>query len=78
MCRRRGTLIDSRWGYRATDAEKGELNALVDASEWKARQATSIADPGVQDGGRNLFDNMRQSISSAETGALTLFNPDLH
>ena len=60
------------------DAEKGELNALVDDKEWKARQVSAVPENDMRDGGRNLFDNMRQSISSAETGALTLFNPDLH
>lgn len=58
------------------DATTGELNALVDAAEWNKRKPIEQSALSGEDGGRQLFDNMRQSISSAETGALTLFNPE--
>ncbi len=59
------------------DAVNGELNALVEATEWANRKPTKLSTLKGEDGGRQLFDNMRQSISSAETGALTLFNPEV-
>lgn len=60
------------------DADNGQLNALVDAGEWNSRTATAPADASIEDCGRQLFSNMRNTISSAECGALTLFNPEIN
>ena len=59
------------------DAANGTLNALVNDSEWNQRDALGTEAPGyvesATDEGRLLFANMRKHVSSAETGALTLF-----
>lgn len=59
------------------DATSGQLDALVDAKEWASRTATLPDDDTIPDCGRQLFSNMRKTISSAESGALTLFNPEI-
>ncbi len=58
------------------DAGNGTLNALVDKSEWNTRSATPGTAKGWLDGGRDLFATMRNNVSSAESGALSLFNPE--
>jgi len=57
------------------DAGNGTLEALVDADEWDRRSAHTHVDSRT-DEGRLLFANMRRFVSSAETGALTLFQPE--
>jgi phosphogluconate dehydratase len=48
-------------------AEKGELIALVDASEWEARE--QVASPPFEAGtGRELFALMRRHCDTAEQG----------
>jgi phosphogluconate dehydratase len=49
-------------------AERGELSALVDAAEWKAREPVAMppAEPGT---GRELFALMRGHCDTAEQGA---------
>ena len=59
------------------DAVNGQLNTLVAKEEWDTRKPALPADASIQDYGRQLFSNMRNSISSAETGALTLFKPEI-
>jgi phosphogluconate dehydratase len=57
----------------ALDAEAGRLNVKVDDAEWNAREI-AIADlSGVKQGmGRELFSGFRQTVSTAETGAIAL------
>lgn len=57
------------------DTQKGELNVLVDEDELNARVACVMANTEHHYGmGRELFDSFRQGVSSAETGAINLFN----
>jgi len=57
-------------------AAEGKLEVLVDESEWNARQPGETNAPAPkQCDGLALFGNMRSVVSSAETGALSLFNP---
>ena len=58
------------------DAAHGVLEAMVDEDEWGARTATEPAGTETEDCGRHLFQAMRAVVSSAETGAISLFNPD--
>ncbi len=53
----------------------GELNVLVDDKEWQSRQQISHEEQLSETDGRILFSNMRATVSSAETGALSLFDP---
>ena len=54
------------------DAEKGELNVLVDAAEWQARSEPTPDLSKNQHGcGRDLFAGFRSLASSAETGAMS-------
>ena len=57
------------------DAANGTLDALVDATEWEQRSAQTSSESNT-DEGRLLFANMRKTVSSAESGALTLFQPE--
>ena len=57
------------------DAGNGTLDALVDATEWEQRTTQTPGESNT-DEGRLLFANMRRSVSSAESGALTLFQPE--
>ncbi len=54
----------------------GELNALIDDAEWQSREQIPHTEQLNETDGRLLFSNMRATVSSAETGALTLFSPD--
>ena len=65
---RNGDLIS----LNATD---GTLTALVDSAEWDNRTSSPVSESAT-DEGRLLFANMRKYVSSAETGALTLFQPE--
>lgn len=59
------------------DTQKGELNVLVDEEELNARVACVMANTEHHYGmGRELFDSFRQGVSSAETGAINLFNAE--
>ncbi len=53
----------------------GKLNVEVDQSEWDARDAIQHNAQYTETDGRLLFSNMRATVSSAETGALSLFDP---
>ena len=58
------------------DAESGSLEALLDARELNAREHRAAVPPGHDLGfGRELFANMRGSVSSAEQGAMTFGGP---
>ena len=57
------------------DARDGTLDALVDSDVWNSRVAAATT-TSATDEGRLLFENMRRFVSSAETGALSLFNPE--
>ena len=57
------------------NAETGELNALVDDKELEERVACVMANTEHHYGtGRELFDSFRRGVSTAETGAINLFN----
>ncbi len=57
------------------DTQTGELNVLVDDEELNSRVACVMANTEHHYGmGRELFDNFRRCVSSAETGAINLFN----
>ncbi len=58
------------------DANAGVLNVIAKTDDWLQREGTPITDDDQLDCGRNLFSNMRAVVSTAETGALSLFNPD--
>jgi phosphogluconate dehydratase len=57
------------------DATTGSLNALVDATTWAAREHIKIDPQQLRSNqyglGRELFQSMRQHVSSAEEGATT-------
>jgi len=55
------------------DTLTGELNALVDEAEWNARTA-QLPDLAANqaDTGRELFKTARQTVTSAESGAISL------
>lgn len=60
-------------------AGDGTLEVLVDESEWDARLPGEAVQPAQkQCDGLALFSNMRSVVSSAETGALSLFDPLIH
>ena len=57
------------------NAETGELNVLVDDKELEGRVACVMANTEHHYGtGRELFDSFRRGVSTAETGAINLFN----
>ena len=57
------------------DGETGELTLLVDEQELAARDNALFQVNGHHQGmGRELFGFMRRNLSSAETGACSLFN----
>jgi phosphogluconate dehydratase len=57
------------------DTQRGELNVLVDEEELNSRMACVLANTEHHYGmGRELFDSFRQGVSSAETGAINMFN----
>ncbi|MGY4828163.1 phosphogluconate dehydratase [Sphaerotilaceae bacterium SBD11-9] len=57
------------------DGVAGTLNALVDATEWAARQSADISEAARENNahgiGRELFGGMRRNVLSAEEGAIT-------
>ena len=55
------------------DTRTGELNALVDEADWNARTA-KLPDLAANqaDTGRELFKTARQTVSSAESGAISM------
>lgn len=59
------------------DAVNGVLQAVVDEQQWQSRTDTAVISTDTEDCGRHLFERMRSVVSSAETGAISLFNPDL-
>ncbi|SEL11618.1 6-phosphogluconate dehydratase [Colwellia chukchiensis] len=60
------------------DGESGELSLLVDDAELAARQADTFNVNGHHQGmGRELFGVMRRNLSSADTGACSLFDDGL-
>ena len=57
------------------NTETGELNVLVDDKELEKRVSCMLANTEHHYGmGRELFDSFRRGVSSAETGAINLFN----
>jgi len=57
------------------NTETGELNVLVDDKELEERVACVMANTEHHYGmGRELFDSFRRGVSTAETGAINLFN----
>ena len=75
-CAHKGPLGKIREGdIICLDAGNGTLDALVDATEWEQRTTQTPGESNT-DEGRLLFANMRRSVSSAESGALTLFQPE--
>jgi len=56
-------------------APDGTLNAMVDDAEWEKRKAAKASPQVEETDGRMLFNTMRNAVSSAETGAVTLFDP---
>ena len=59
------------------DANAGELNVVADNEDWLQRESITAPEDTQLDCGRNLFRNMRAVVSTAETGALSLFNPEI-
>ena len=58
------------------DGETGELTLLVDETELAQRPLTTFEVNGHHQGmGRELFGFMRKNLSTAETGACSLFEP---
>lgn len=77
-CRLNGQLGKIRTGdIIKLDSDAGTLNALVDEDTWNQRTLldsdTSANSFGM---GRELFAGFRQQVSSAETGAISLFPID--
>lgn len=57
------------------DTQTGDLNVMVDDEELNARVDCVLANTEHHYGmGRELFDSFRQGVSSAETGAINMFN----
>lgn len=74
-CAHNGPLSKVRQGdLIRLDAGNGTLNALVEPDDWHSRSSIPTTSSAT-DEGRLLFDNMRRFVSSAETGALSLFDP---
>ena len=60
------------------DGETGELTLLVDDAELAQRETAQFQVNGHHQGmGRELFGFMRRSLSSAETGACSLFDDEV-
>jgi len=60
------------------DGESGELTLLVEESELAARENALFKVNGHHQGmGRELFGFMRRNLSSAETGACSLFDENI-
>jgi phosphogluconate dehydratase len=57
------------------NGESGELTLLVDEQELAKREVATFKVNGHHEGmGRELFGFMRRNLSSAETGACSLFD----
>lgn len=57
------------------DTQRGELDVLVDEEELNSRIACVMANTEHHYGmGRELFDSFRNGVSTAETGAINMFN----
>jgi len=57
------------------DTENGIMNVLVDDEEFNARLSCMMANTEHHYGsGRELFDSFRAGVSSAEEGAINMFN----
>ncbi|MCP4991101.1 MAG: phosphogluconate dehydratase, partial [Colwellia sp.] len=57
------------------DGETGELTLLVDEQELASRDTAQFQVNGHHQGmGREIFGFMRRNLSSAETGACSLFD----
>ncbi len=57
------------------DTERGIMNVLVDDEEFNARLSCMMANTEHHYGsGRELFDSFRAGVSSAEEGAINMFN----
>lgn len=57
------------------NTQTGELNLLVDEQELNSRVACVMANTEHHYGcGRELFDSFRRAVSTAETGAINMFN----
>lgn len=57
------------------DTERGIMNVLVDEAEFNARLSCMMANTEHHYGsGRELFDSFRAGVSSAEEGAINMFN----
>ena len=56
------------------DTQAGLLQALVDETEWASR-TSDVADlsANIEDMGREFFAGFRQHVSTAETGAVSVF-----
>jgi phosphogluconate dehydratase len=70
-CKKGGPLAKVRDGdIIRLDAERGTLEALVDATEWAARGPLEV-DLSANDfgTGRELYQNARTVVTSAEEGA---------
>jgi phosphogluconate dehydratase len=71
-----GPLGKVRDGDRVRlDARAGTLDALVDASEWAAREPAALSpaqrEVNAHGIGRELFGGMRRNVLGAEEGAIT-------
>lgn len=57
------------------DTEKGIMNVMVDDAEFDLRMSCMMANTEHHYGtGRELFDSFRAGVSSAEEGAINMFN----
>ena len=62
----------------SVNGDTGELTLLVDEAELAQRELSKFQVNGHHQGmGREIFGFMRQSLSSAETGACSLFSDDI-
>lgn len=56
------------------DSKTGELMALVPEDQWQQRTVATVPlEHNSWGGGRELFESFRQQVSSAETGAISIF-----
>lgn len=75
-CSLGGTLAKVRDGdILRLDCLRSTFNALVDEQEWNDRELASADLTHNQTGmGRELFSGFRQQVSSAETGAISVYS----
>jgi len=74
-CSQRGDLAKVRDGdIIRLDSIRGELTAKVSEQEWQSRPyASANVEQNSVGGGRELFTSFRAQVSSAETGAISIF-----